>query len=149
MKEEDECYSVIRSWLLVVRTRRDDRFIELEERAAISNRVRADLFVSIHADAAPNGKAFGTTLYIEPKAYARTRRIAASINRSLAAAGFDCRPIRRAEFRVLVENKRPAVLIECGYMTNPADAAKLNAAWYRNKIAREIARGIAEFFGRD
>lgn len=47
----------------VAMTRRDDRFLVLEERAGIARRLGADLFISIHADAADNPQASGATIY--------------------------------------------------------------------------------------
>ncbi len=47
----------------VVYTRTDDRFLKLEERTIVANRENADLFVSIHANSAPNPKAFGIETY--------------------------------------------------------------------------------------
>jgi N-acetylmuramoyl-L-alanine amidase len=47
----------------VVMTRSTDIFIPLEERTAIANKVNADLFVSIHANAAPNKNAAGIETY--------------------------------------------------------------------------------------
>ncbi len=133
----------------IIQTRRGDSYVSLDARAAISNRYRANLFISIHADAAPNLSATGTTLYIEKNPSSTTLRTANSINRALREAGFECRGVRREDFQVLKNNTRPAVLVECGYLTNANEAAKLNSSWYRNKIARTIARGIAEYFGQN
>ena len=47
----------------VVLTRRDDRFIPLEDRTAIANAQGADLFVSLHMNASPNGEAKGLETY--------------------------------------------------------------------------------------
>jgi N-acetylmuramoyl-L-alanine amidase len=47
----------------VVLTRRTDTFVALEERTAIANRERADLFLSIHANASRNRKARGVETY--------------------------------------------------------------------------------------
>ena len=44
-------------------TRSDDTFIPLEERTAIANKVGADLFISLHANASTNRKAYGTETY--------------------------------------------------------------------------------------
>ena len=48
----------------VVLTRRDDRFIPLEERTAFANTEKADLFISIHANASPNRNAYGIETYL-------------------------------------------------------------------------------------
>lgn len=48
----------------VILTRDDDRFIPLEERTAIANQKGADLFISIHANASRNRKAFGIETYV-------------------------------------------------------------------------------------
>lgn len=47
----------------VLLTRSDDRFIELRERTAYANRVGADLFISMHANASPNNRAYGLETY--------------------------------------------------------------------------------------
>lgn len=48
----------------VIYTRNNDRFVELHERAAIANRNKADLFISIHCDAFTNPQAFGASSYV-------------------------------------------------------------------------------------
>lgn len=48
----------------VVYTRKDDKYLELDERAAIANKHKADLFICIHANANPNVKAFGTETFV-------------------------------------------------------------------------------------
>jgi N-acetylmuramoyl-L-alanine amidase len=48
----------------VVLTRESDRFIPLEERTAIAKKERADLFISIHCNAAKNSSAHGIETYI-------------------------------------------------------------------------------------
>ncbi|WP_042704196.1 N-acetylmuramoyl-L-alanine amidase [Azospirillum sp. B506] len=45
-------------------TRHDDRFLALDERVALTREAGADLFVSIHADSAPNADARGLSAYI-------------------------------------------------------------------------------------
>ncbi len=48
----------------VIYTRKDDRYIPLDERANIANKNKAGLFICIHANANPNNKAFGTETFV-------------------------------------------------------------------------------------
>jgi N-acetylmuramoyl-L-alanine amidase len=48
----------------VIYTRKDDRYIPLDERADIANKNKADLFICIHANANRNVRAFGTETYV-------------------------------------------------------------------------------------
>ena len=53
----------VRGRLRVALTREDDRYLTLEQRAAMARRLQAGLFVSIHMDSAPNPLAHGATIY--------------------------------------------------------------------------------------
>jgi N-acetylmuramoyl-L-alanine amidase len=48
----------------VIYTRKDDRYLSLDERADIANKNKADLFICIHANANPNKNAYGTETYV-------------------------------------------------------------------------------------
>jgi N-acetylmuramoyl-L-alanine amidase len=48
----------------VIYTRKTDKFLELEERADIANKNKADLFICIHANSLPGSKAFGTETFV-------------------------------------------------------------------------------------
>jgi N-acetylmuramoyl-L-alanine amidase len=78
----------------VVLTRDGDRFVGLEERTSIANDARADLFVSIHANASEARAARGIETYfvsLEASDDA-ARRLAAEENQSFAAAGKPAEP---------------------------------------------------------
>ncbi len=132
----------------VIMSRDDDRFIELDDRAAMAERNRADLLVSIHADSAARVGASGATLYIAYEASSRSQRAARAIESAMSGAGLKVRGIVRKGFRVLVGHSRPAVLVECGFLTNPSDAARLNNATQRKRVATAIAEGIIRHFTR-
>ncbi|CAN5472086.1 N-acetylmuramoyl-L-alanine amidase [soil metagenome] len=68
----------------VALTRDDDRFLILQERYGIARRLNADLFISIHADAAENGDARGATVYTlsETASDREAARLAARENKS-------------------------------------------------------------------
>lgn len=75
----------------VVMTRNDDRFVSLEQRVAIAHQVKADLFLSLHADALAEGNAHGATVYTlsESASDKASAALAERHNRSDLLAGID------------------------------------------------------------
>lgn len=126
----------------VIMTRSSDRFIELDDRAALANRYRADLFVSLHADAHEDKSQSGSSVYIARSASRKSNALARSINMNLQKLPMGNKGVRRANFRVLVKTKCPAVLVEMGYLTNYSDSGKLLNKGIQNNIALAIANGI-------
>ncbi len=129
----------------VVMTRQDDRFIELEERAEIANRRDADLFVSIHADSAPDRSISGFTLYVARDASREAYEAARTVSAKMSATGSDTRGIREADYKVLVQTSCPAILVETGYLSNPLDARRLQDGAYQTRLAQAIAAGILNY----
>jgi N-acetylmuramoyl-L-alanine amidase len=56
--------------------------------------------------------------------------------------GLTDKGIRNQDFRVLVKTACPAVLVECGYLTNPSEASLLYDGAFQDRIARAITDGI-------
>lgn len=69
----------------VILTRSDDTFIPLEERTAIANTKDGDLFISIHANSAPNAKAYGLETYYLSLATTPEERAAAALENASSA----------------------------------------------------------------
>jgi N-acetylmuramoyl-L-alanine amidase len=126
----------------VIMTRDDDRRIELHARAAIAKEHRADLLLSIHANSATNREAVGTEVYVSRSASARSEQIARQVEAAFRRASFASRGVRRGNFVVLVGHTQPGVLVECGFLSNRNDAARLNDPACRRKFARAIAEGV-------
>lgn len=61
------------------------------------------------------------------------------------AAGLPMRRVGQAPFFVLRGAAMPSVLVEMGFITDAAEAQKLNTASYRDKICRSIAAGIVKY----
>src|SRR5207302_8226939 len=69
--------------------------------------------------------------------------LAVSIHRNVVAgAPSENRGVRRRGYYVLRKTRIPAVLVECGFLTNPLEAELAQTAGYRQKLANEIANGI-------
>lgn len=129
-------------------TRDHDVFIPLDDRAAEAERSHTDLFVSIHCDACPRPAVQGATVYVARNAEPASVHAAEGIVASFKRARIPCRGIRRAGYRVLVGHSRPAVLVECGYLTNKSEAGLLATSSHQQRVAAAIANGIASYFQR-
>ena len=155
--------------LRVFITRETDRFIELNDRSVKASQVGADIFVSIHLNAAVSSKPRGVETYVtsvpgypSTSAAAGTRASseAFSANRfdhSSAILGYyvqkalaqktgaDDRGLRRARFMVLKNAPCPSVLVEGGFLSNAGEERKLLSSDYRENVARGIAKGILDY----
>lgn len=174
--------------------RTGDYFIPLRKRTEIARKMGADLFVSIHADAAPRTSASGASVFAlsDRGATSETARwLADTENRSdliggdggvslddknpmLAGVLLDLsmtaslsssldvgqkvlnemgritplhkRRVEQAGFMVLKSPDIPSILVETGFITNPAEAGKLQKASHQQALARSIHQGIRQFF---
>lgn len=127
----------------VVMTRRRDRAVGLAARANFSNRLDADLFVSIHANAAGSSSAEGMEVYHFPDS--RTGRpVARRVLRAMLAAfpTHRNRGVKEANFAVLRLTAMPAILVECEFITNPRQLRFLANPTNQQKLARAIADAI-------
>lgn len=130
----------------VVMTRTSDIDVGLYERADIANAVNADLFVSIHSNAAENSPDYqGIYTYYHPSSN-RGARLASTIQKPLTAltGGID-RGIRSADFVVIRETNMCAVLVEMGFMSNHEELSRLIDESYQDKLAAGIADGIVSY----
>jgi N-acetylmuramoyl-L-alanine amidase len=170
----------------VVMTRKGDAFVSLDERTRIANEAHADLFVSIHCNAARRRKLEGVetwTLNVSSNRYAA--RLAAFENAEADRTVSDLRliladlatkanasdardlaqsvqsalvrtlrsrvgPVRdhgvkQALFYVLLGTRMPSILVETGFISNPAEEVRLKSARFQEGTAEAIARGVKEY----
>lgn len=123
--------------------------ISLTARCTTANKAKADIFVSIHANAygtewnSANGweifYAAGST-----KGYKLAQTIRAE---SIPYLGLRDRGIKTDNFTVLKKSSMPAVLIEHGFYTNKDECAKLKDAEFREKCAVADTKGILNYLG--
>src|SRR5439155_20811110 len=126
----------------VVMTRDSDVFVPLPTRVAIANSYRNAIFVCIHFNSATRAGANGIETYF----YSRESLPLASAIHYYVARGAPTpnRGVRRRGYYVLRNTRIPAVLVECGFLTNPAEAQYAQSSAYRQQLAEEIGRGIRE-----
>lgn len=130
----------------VVLTRDSDETVELSTRVAIADSAKADLFVSIHANASVNPQAQGYEVFVRSNPPAHSLALASSILVQFAKRW----PQRHnlgltpADF-VVVKQRRPACLVEGFFLSNPTERAMLATPAVRAQLAEAIAWGCGNF----
>lgn len=148
-------------------TRTNDEMVELPDRPELASRRGADLFVSLHYNAAdpsvhgvevfclsPVGvnssdEGGGTSFHPSEIGNAQDDRnvllayeMQKNITRSLPLEDLG---LKRSRFEVLRLARMPAILIEGGFLSNPEDAKNIYDAAIRKRMARAIVEGIVAY----
>ena len=149
-----------------VLTRSDDTYVSLPERAAIGNRIDNGIFVSVHFNHAFSGASSGVeTFYASEKLppesawtwvgfFSKPEPVPADNGETLA--GFiqasmvmrteaTNRGIKHRPLHVLRHTRCPAVLVECGFISNPLESRIIANAEYRDRLAKSIAEGVMSY----
>jgi N-acetylmuramoyl-L-alanine amidase len=121
-------------------------------RANLVTQTKADLFLSIHVMADPGDKkANGFDMYIpgdgstvHQKSVEFGSILSARISRDYKTAP-DLKQRETPGILVLKNARVPAVLVECGYLTNDKDLAFISQAKNQEKIARDMLESIVQF----
>lgn len=153
--------------LPVVLTRDSDRYVTLNERLVDSVDMSGSIFVSLHLNQVKGKKAAGAVVYsYGPEVLRKWRkrrhpsvppmpapprgqisdsaRLARMFSRTLRDDGFRAEA-SRSDYYVLKNPAAPSVLIELGYLNNPAEAAKLNDSAYQDRMVESLAKAIEEY----
>lgn len=122
----------------------DDR-VHLGQRVRMQKDLRAQVFVSIHCDSFDKPEANGFTVFhFDNSRYGRT--LADRIcSRYIELGMFNCRGMKIENFYVLKYTGCPAVLVECGFISNEGDRKKLIDGENQKTIASAIALGINDY----
>lgn len=131
----------------VVMTRTGDTYPELEDRCTLANTSDCHLFVSIHANIAPNddGVTGFEVFYKEgsDKGAAFAGAIVAAMANVTDAPNRGAKKDPRG-LRVLEKTRMPATLVELGFMSNAGEARRLVNKTYQRQLAEAIVAGIAK-----
>jgi N-acetylmuramoyl-L-alanine amidase len=128
----------------VVMTRADDTFIELDDRAGLSNKLKPDIFLSVHTNANDKTNIHGVEAYY----YASSGQpLAQSIADALVSGlSEQFNWVEKDNLRVLDQNTRVASLAEIGYLTYGPSRALLMQPSYQQKIADSLYKGVENYF---
>lgn len=150
----------------VTLTRTSDVYLGLSERPARANRADADLFLSLHVNAAADRSITGIETYALTPAGAPSSSSSTPTTAKVAGNEFDFnnillayyiqktllertgaidRGVKRARFAVLRDLKCPGVLVEIGFISNSAEERKLASTAYLDRLAKAISSGVIAY----
>ena len=136
----------------VIMTREHDEYVTLKKRVKLANDSQAQLFVSLHMNSSRNKDATGIEVYYYPEKnhkwrLEKSKTVAKrTLYHMISASQAKSRGIKPGNFCVVRETKMPAILIECGFITNPFESKKLKNREYMHTLASSIGRSIDQYF---
>ena len=128
-------------------TRINEVDLDLPPRVSFANKMDADIFVSIHANASRGKRrdinGLETFYYRGWRGRLLAKRIQKQILR--VSPGSPDRGVKQGRFYVIKNTKMPAVLVEIGFLTGRLDARRLEKTAHRKRLAFAITKGILEY----
>lgn len=129
---------------------------DLRGRVAIAEQFMADIYLSVHCNAAASPSAQGMEAYTSPgqgKSDPIAEAIIQAWNKEFPGMAIrkdlkDGDSDKEANFYVLRKTSMPAVLVEMGFISNPQEEKLLRDATWQDKAAKAIATGIANYLGK-
>lgn len=121
---------------------------DLKNRVLAAKSLDDCIFVSIHQNKFPQKKYSGTQVYYsknDPSSYALAELIQASVRENLQPENNRQTKKATSSIYVLDNLSCPAVLTECGFLSNDSEAEKLTTDAYQKQIVCAIASGIVNF----
>ena len=126
-----------------VMTRRSDYFISLPERVRITNQYSNAIFVSVHYNYTWKQHVSGLETFYTS---AQSRDLASFVQDGmLRKVRCTNRGAKFARYYVIRNNSCPAILVECGFVSNPQERQRMKSAWFRQALAEGIADGIDRY----
>lgn len=126
-----------------------DSDIPLKTRVTTANNAKADLYLSIHANANTGvwGSWGGIETFVFPKGES-TRIGKACHNRLIGGTKLRDRGVKDGSHLYVIKNTNmPGILFECAFMDNLEEARLLMSDSYRKECAKEIAQGVCDAYG--
>lgn len=124
--------------------RKEAKRYDFQRRAEMAKQFGADAMVSIHVNVGP-GKCIGPEAYFYGKS-AQGKLLAECIQQELhQIPEIRKRTIKTGRYYLLTHTCMPCVIVETGFINNPAERKKLLDKKYQQVLAEAICQGILEY----
>lgn len=119
---------------------------DMAKRIEIIDNAKADMVISIHCNSYKNSSESGAQAFYQEDDE-NGKKFAEDIQSQLINQLNGARnSANKGDFYILKESKTTAVLVECGFLSNPNEEKLLNSANYQNKVAYAIMCGVVKYF---
>jgi len=127
--------------------REKDEYVQLSKRVYRVNTEKIDLFISIHCDALENPSAIGATTFIYDRPGINTIQAARLLKKQFIKnfPKRHSRGVERSGYYVLEATRPPAILFECGFMSNPDELRFLKKAENQKDLAVMIRMALDKY----
>lgn len=127
----------------IIQMRRDDTFIDLDERVRRANRHGGAILVSVHFNSGPSHMRGTETYYWRVDSHGLAVRCQRAMEK-VSPAEFANRGLVRRRLRLTRNPEIPCVLLEGGYMSHAAESRLIADPSYRQRLAVAIAAAIRD-----
>lgn len=119
---------------------------DMEKRIEIINNAKPDMVISIHQNSFSDKTQMGAQAFYQ-EGDDRSKGFAESIQNQLLAHLPNARlEANKGDYYLLKESNLPAVIVECGYLTNEQEEQLLNTPDYQKQVAYTIMCGVVKYF---
>ena len=127
---------------------REMKIDDMKKRMALMKKSGADLFLSIHINSYQNSSAAGLRIFYSQN-FEEIKPLAESIQvRMSDVTGAKTSVVKAADKKLFLMKNPPiaAILIECGFLSNPAEEKNLCAEDYQARLAWAIADAVEKYY---
>jgi N-acetylmuramoyl-L-alanine amidase len=138
----------------IIKTRNEDKFVPLQTIGNITNSAKAEAFISVHINSNKESKYNGVTTYYyyNTKEEQKGERMAlanAMQKELLKSDNWYDRGLLKNNYAVLRYSNIPAVLLECGFMSNEGDRDKLSKEEVLKNFGNNISNGLLNYLNSE
>lgn len=132
------------------KTTRQKKVSDIKNRVNIINSDPTNILISIHQNKFPESKYHGSQIFFSSN-LPESQKLAESIKKSITDSlqpenKRECKPAQK-EIYILNKAKVPAVIVECGFLSNEEEAKKLTDDSYQQQIAKCVYDGFINYIG--
>ena len=130
----------------VILTRDGNDNLDLQARVDKMHELNPELVISLHLNNASDRDKKGAEVFIKnDNTDANTEKIGTELAQLVSMNSIENRGLKKANFKILRDSKKPTFLIELGFASNPSDAETLKSAHHKNQLAEKIVQFLENY----